>query len=50
MLVPLASCEAVYQENARLEDELKQKDNRLLRLQQVVAAKTAEFREALSEF
>jgi mitotic spindle assembly checkpoint protein MAD1 len=47
-LVPRASWEAVCQEKAQLEDELKQKDKRMLRLRQVFTAKTAEFREALS--
>jgi mitotic spindle assembly checkpoint protein MAD1 len=49
-LVPRASWEAVCQERAQLEDKLKQKDKRILRLRQVsrVAAKTAKFHEALS--
>ncbi|KAH9979345.1 hypothetical protein BGW80DRAFT_1455049 [Lactifluus volemus] len=47
-LVPRASWEALRQEKAQLEDELKQKDKRMLRLRQVFTAKTAEFREALS--
>ncbi len=47
-LVPRASWAAVCQEKAQLEDELRQKEKRMLRLRQVFAAKTAEFREALS--
>jgi len=47
-LVPRASWAAVCQEKAQLEDELRQKEKRTLRLRQVFAAKTAEFREALS--
>jgi len=38
----------VCEEKAQLEEELRQKEKRLLRLRQVFAAKTAEFREALS--
>jgi len=34
--------------NAQLEDELREKEKRMLRLRQVFAAKTAEFREVLS--
>ena len=47
-LVPRASWVAVCEEKAQLEAELKQRDKRMLRLRQVFAAKTAEFREALS--
>ncbi|KAI9510349.1 MAD-domain-containing protein [Russula earlei] len=47
-LVPRASWTAVCQEKAQLEEELRQKEKRMLRLRQVFAAKTAEFREALS--
>ena len=47
-LVPRASWAAVCEEKAQLEEELRQKEKRLLRLRQVFAAKTAEFREALS--
>ena len=47
-LVPRASWTAVCEEKAQLEAELKQRDKRMLRLRQVFAAKTAEFREALS--
>ena len=47
-LVPRASWLAVCEEKAQLEDELRQKEKRMLRLRQVFAAKTAEFREALS--
>jgi mitotic spindle assembly checkpoint protein MAD1 len=46
--VPRASWAAVCQAKAQLEDELRQKEKRMLRLRQVFAAKTAEFREALS--
>jgi mitotic spindle assembly checkpoint protein MAD1 len=45
---PRASWAAVFQEMAQLEDEPRQKGKRMLRLRQVFAAKTAEFREALS--
>jgi mitotic spindle assembly checkpoint protein MAD1 len=45
-LVPRASWEAICQEQAQLEDELRQKGKRMLRLRQVFATKTAEFREA----
>ena len=47
-LVPRASWAAVCEEKAQLEEELRQKEKRMLRLRQVFAAKTAEFREALS--
>src|SRR5579863_1621414 len=47
-LVPRASWVAVCQEKAQLEEELRQKEKRMLRLRQVFAAKTTEFREALS--
>jgi len=47
-LVPRASWLAVCEAKTQLEDELRQKEKRLLRLRQVFAAKTAEFREALS--
>ncbi|KAH9981796.1 spindle assembly checkpoint component Mad1 [Russula compacta] len=47
-LVPRASWAAVCEEKAQLQDELRQKEKRMLRLRQVFAAKTAEFREALS--
>ncbi|KAI9435280.1 hypothetical protein H4582DRAFT_1970937 [Lactarius indigo] len=46
--VPRARWSAVCEERAQLEVELKQRDKRLLRLRQVFAGKTAEFREALS--
>ena len=46
--MPRASWAAVCQETARLEDELRQKEKRMLRLRQVFAAKTAESRETLS--
>jgi mitotic spindle assembly checkpoint protein MAD1 len=47
-LVPRASWSAVCEQKAQLEDELRQKEKRMLRLRQVFTAKTAEFREALS--
>jgi mitotic spindle assembly checkpoint protein MAD1 len=47
-LVPRASWAAVCQEKTQLEEELRQKEKRMLRLRQVFAAKTTEFREALS--
>ena len=47
-LVPRASWLAVCEQKAQLEDELRQKEKRMLRLRQVFTAKTAEFREALS--
>jgi len=47
-LVPCASSAAVCQEKAQLEDELRQKEKRMLHLRQVYTAKTAEFRETLS--
>ena len=47
-LVPRASWLAVCEQKAQLEDDLRQKEKRLLRLRQVFAAKSAEFREALS--
>ncbi|KAH8996032.1 MAD-domain-containing protein [Lactarius akahatsu] len=47
-LVPRASWAAVCKEKAQLEAELKQRDKCMLRLWQVFAGKTAEFREALS--
>jgi mitotic spindle assembly checkpoint protein MAD1 len=47
-LVPRASWLAVCEAKTQLEDELRQKEKRMLRLRQVFAAKTAEFREALS--
>ena len=46
--MPCASWAAVCQEKAQLEEELRQKEKRMLRLRQVFAAKTAEFHEALS--
>jgi mitotic spindle assembly checkpoint protein MAD1 len=46
--VPRASRAAVCRERAQLEDELRQKEKRMLRLRQVFAAKTAEFCKALS--
>jgi mitotic spindle assembly checkpoint protein MAD1 len=47
-LVPRASWLAVCEQKAQLEDEVRQKEKRMLRLRQVFAAKSAEFREALS--
>ena len=47
-LVPRASWLAVCEQKTQLEDELRQKEKRMLRLRQVFTAKTAEFREALS--
>ncbi|TFK81214.1 MAD-domain-containing protein [Polyporus arcularius HHB13444] len=47
-LVPRASWVAVNDDKLRLQEELKQKEKRLLRLQQVFAAKSAEFREAIA--
>ena len=47
-LVPRASWAAVCQEKVQLQDELRQKEKRMLCLRQVFAAKTAEFREAPS--
>jgi mitotic spindle assembly checkpoint protein MAD1 len=46
-LVPRASWAPVCQEKAQLEDELRRKEKRMLRLGQVFAAETAEFRKAL---
>ncbi|KAI0260570.1 spindle assembly checkpoint component Mad1, partial [Gloeopeniophorella convolvens] len=46
-LVPRASWEAACAEKIALEDELRAKEKRMLRLRQVFAAKSAEFREAL---
>ncbi|KAI0704400.1 spindle assembly checkpoint component Mad1 [Cerioporus squamosus] len=47
-LVPRASWEAVNDDKLKLQEELKQKEKRLLRLQQVFTAKSAEFREAIA--
>ena len=47
-LVPRASWLAVCEQKTQLENELRQKEKRMLRLRQVFTAKTAEFREALS--
>ena len=46
--MPRASWVAVCKEKAQLEEELRQKEKRLLRLRQVFAAKMVEFREGLS--
>lgn len=47
-LVPRASWLAVCEQKAQLEEELRQKEKRMLRLRQVFTAKSAEFRETLS--
>ncbi|KAH6894876.1 spindle assembly checkpoint component Mad1 [Coprinopsis sp. MPI-PUGE-AT-0042] len=47
-LVPRASWEQVNKEKEDLQNELKQKEKRLLRLQQVFQSKSAEFREAIA--
>ncbi|OCH91982.1 MAD-domain-containing protein [Obba rivulosa] len=47
-LVPRASWEVVNKEKTELEELVKQKEKRLLRLQQVFQAKSAEFREAIA--
>ncbi|KAI0697999.1 MAD-domain-containing protein [Cytidiella melzeri] len=47
-LVPRESWEAVTREKEDLEDTLKQKEKRLMRLQQVFAAKSEEFKEAIA--
>ncbi|KZT00090.1 MAD-domain-containing protein [Laetiporus sulphureus 93-53] len=47
-LVPRESWEVLSKEKAELQDQLKQKEKRLLRLQQVFSAKSAEFREAIA--
>ncbi|KDQ58198.1 hypothetical protein JAAARDRAFT_129691 [Jaapia argillacea MUCL 33604] len=47
-LVPRESWEVVNKEKKELEDVVKQKEKRLLRLQQVFASKSAEFREAIA--
>ena len=47
-LVPRVSWAAVFQDKELLQDELRQKEKRMLCLQRVFVAKTAEFREALS--
>ncbi|KAJ7590642.1 MAD-domain-containing protein [Mycena floridula] len=47
-LVPRASWELVNEEKLELEDALKQKEKRLLRLQQIFQSKSAEFREAIA--
>ncbi|KIK69916.1 hypothetical protein GYMLUDRAFT_34318 [Collybiopsis luxurians FD-317 M1] len=46
-LVPKESLDLAVQEKEELENELKQREKRLLRLQQVFKAKSAEFREAI---
>ncbi|KAH9475542.1 Spindle assembly checkpoint component mad1 [Psilocybe cubensis] len=47
-LVPRESWEAVNKEKVDLEEMVKQKEKRLLRLQQVFTSKSAEFREAIA--
>lgn len=47
-LVPRQSLEVAMKDKADMEDALKQKEKRLLRLQQVFTAKSAEFRDAIA--
>ncbi|KII90456.1 hypothetical protein PLICRDRAFT_106619 [Plicaturopsis crispa FD-325 SS-3] len=47
-LVPRESWDIVNKEKGELEEVVKQKEKRLLRLQQVFKAKSAEFREAIA--
>ncbi|KAH8105330.1 MAD-domain-containing protein [Cristinia sonorae] len=47
-LVPRQSFEVAVQEKEELEDALKQKDKRLMRLKQIYAAKSEEFKEAIA--
>lgn len=47
-LVPRESWEVANQAKEELEEELKQKEKRLLRLKQVFSAKTDEFKEAIA--
>ncbi|KAK7696454.1 hypothetical protein QCA50_001111 [Cerrena zonata] len=47
-LVPRKSWEVLNERNEELVDELKQRDKRLLRLRQVFAAKTDEFKDAIA--
>ncbi|KIK41019.1 hypothetical protein CY34DRAFT_236280 [Suillus luteus UH-Slu-Lm8-n1] len=47
-LVPRESWEVLDKEKKELEEMVKQKEKRLLRLQQVFTAKSAEFREAIA--
>ncbi|KAF8970914.1 spindle assembly checkpoint component Mad1 [Flammula alnicola] len=47
-LVPRQSWELVNREKLELQDVVKQKEKRLLRLQQVFTSKSAEFREAIA--
>ncbi|CAL1701807.1 unnamed protein product [Somion occarium] len=47
-LVPRKSWEAAIQEKEELEEALKQKEKRLIRLKQVFSAKTDEFKEAIA--
>lgn len=46
--VPRESWESLRQDKSDIEEALKQKEKRLLRLQQVFTAKSAEFREAIA--
>ncbi|KAF9220671.1 hypothetical protein BS17DRAFT_786937 [Gyrodon lividus] len=47
-LVPRESWEVLHKEKEELEEVVKQKEKRLLRLQQVFTTKSAEFREAIA--
>ncbi|KAI6001872.1 spindle assembly checkpoint component Mad1 [Pisolithus albus] len=47
-LIPKESWDVLDNEKKELEETVKQKEKRLLRLQQVFAAKSAEFREAIT--
>ncbi|PPQ94910.1 hypothetical protein CVT25_004396 [Psilocybe cyanescens] len=47
-LVPRESWEAVNKEKTDLEEVVRQKEKRLLRLQQIFTSKSAEFREAIA--
>ncbi|KZV66505.1 MAD-domain-containing protein [Peniophora sp. CONT] len=47
-LVPRQSLEVAMKDKTDMEDALKQKEKRLLRLQQVFTAKSAEFRDAIA--
>jgi len=47
-LVPRESWEVVNKEKMKVEEELRAKEKRLLRLQQIFQAKSAEFREAIA--
>jgi len=47
-MVPRESWEVANREKMRLEEELKQREKRLLRLQQIFQSKSAEFRDAVA--